>query len=53
MTDEVLKVLSTLDDEQTDIVIKYFHAHCGAQDMSSRERDRKLLEDSQLCYLKN
>lgn len=38
MTDEVLKILSTLDDEQTDIVIKYFHAHCGAQDMSSRER---------------
>jgi len=38
MTDEVLKVLSTLDDEQIDIVIKYFHARCGAKDMTARER---------------
>ena len=38
MTDEVLKVLGTLDDEQTDIVVKYFHAHCRAEDMSAREK---------------
>lgn len=37
-TDEVLKVLSTLDDEQTDIVIKFFRAHIGAEDMSTIEK---------------
>ena len=38
MNDEILKTLSTLNDEQIDIVIKYFHAHCGPEDMSTREQ---------------
>ena len=38
MNDEILKTLSTLNDEQIDIIIKYFHAHCGPEDMSTREQ---------------
>lgn len=38
MNDETLKTLGTLDDKQIDIVIKYFHAHCGSEDMSAREQ---------------
>lgn len=50
MNDETLKALGTLDDKQIDIVIKYFRAHCGPADMSTREQQEAFGRFTTMLY---
>ena len=50
MNDEALKALGTLDDNQIDIIIKYFHAHCGPEDMSTREQQEAFGRFTTMLY---
>ena len=50
MNDEILKALGTLDDNQIDIIIKYFHAHCGPEDMSAREQQEAFGRFTTMLY---